>query len=336
MNEIFPGIFCIEERGKFLGIRRPPENLYVIAGKDGLIFDGGYGDKKTVEYFVEHVKKIEEQYKIEGKEFNLTRILPSHPHGDHVGGLYLIKKYLGVKIVLTETMAKALKNKQMFDKMHEMDYFEDYLNVPTLKNRIKLWFIKKISRYLYRKVFGVHFIDEADEIIEEESILIINDEEWKVFPSPGHCFGHISLYSENKGILFSGDNVLKSITTWLGPPDSNLDDYINSLQQLLDLPNLNLILPSHGSPIEAPRERIKELLAHRRKRTEEILRLVRNNSKNGVAASEIVKALYPNGTSRIRNMARGYVCLTLKKLEQEGLIKRTLGKNEFKFMPNEI
>ncbi|MHA1726821.1 MAG: MBL fold metallo-hydrolase [Promethearchaeota archaeon] len=336
MNEIFPGIFCIEERGKFLGIRRPPENVYVIAGKDGLIFDGGYGDKKTIKYFIEQVKKIEEQYKTEGKEFNLIRILPSHPHADHVGGLYLIKKYLGVKIVLTETMAKVLKNKQTFDKMYETDYFEDYLNVPTFKNRIKLWFMKRISRYLYRKFFGVHFINGVDEIIEEECTLIINEEKWRVFPSPGHCFGHISLYNEDKGILFSGDNVLKSITTWLGPPDSNLNDYMNSLQQLLELPNLKLILPSHGSPIETPRKRIKELLAHRRERTEEILNLVRKNSKNGATPSEIIKALYPNGTGRIRNMARGYVCLTLKKLEQEGLIRRALGKNEFKFIPNEI
>lgn len=46
MKEVYPGIFFIRESGGMLGIAKPPENIYVLAGNDGLIFDAGYGTKR--------------------------------------------------------------------------------------------------------------------------------------------------------------------------------------------------------------------------------------------------------------------------------------------------
>ncbi len=333
MKEVYPDIFSIVERGKFLGIQRPPENIFIIAGIDGLIYDAGYGDEKTVRYLVQEIRKIEKVYKEQGKEFNLSRILPSHPHGDHVSGLALIRELLNVRIILTRTTAEVIANKNTFANYYDSNYFEDHLYAPNRTNRFKHWFTRKITHYMYQKFFGIRMVANPDEIIEENTTISINGQEWEIFPSPGHCFGHISLYNNQDGILFSGDNVLRSITTWLGPPDSNIDDYIKSVKELQELPNLKLILPSHGSPVSNPKERIKEILDHRRARTEEILELVQHNSNHGIAPSEIIKNLYPEGSQRIKSMARGYVCLTLKQLEKEGLIKRIIGKKEIEFLP---
>lgn len=333
MKEVCPNIFSIEERGKFLGISRPPENIYVFAGKNGIIYDAGYGDNKTVNYLVNEVKKIEKKFLEAGKEFNLTQIIPSHPHADHFSGLNQIANLLNIKKVLPKTIADVITNKSAYEKYYESDYFEDYLYSRNLKNRIKHGFIRIISDFLYNKFFGVRLVEDPVEIIEEKTQISINDEEWNIFPSPGHCFGHISLYNEKKGILFSGDNVLRSITTWLGPPDSNIDDYLTTLKELKQLPNLKIILPAHGSPIENPKERIDEILAHRQARTEKILELIRSNPNHGISPSKIIKSLYPDGGRGIRSIARGYVCLTLKKLERDGFIKRREGKNEIEFFP---
>ena len=40
MKEIYPDIYSITEKGSY-GVFKPPENIYLLAGKDGLIFDAG-------------------------------------------------------------------------------------------------------------------------------------------------------------------------------------------------------------------------------------------------------------------------------------------------------
>ena len=189
------------------------------------------------------------------------------------------------------------------------------------------------SRLFYRRIYGVSFLNDPDEIIDDNSEISINGEKWKIFPSPGHSLDHISLYNEEKGILFSGDNVLRSITTWLGPPESNINEYINSIKKIENLPNLKLILSAHGSPIENPRERLAEILEHREVRRQQVLNIINENSKEGISPKDIIKILYSKGGRFLHQVARGWVVLTLKMLEEQQLITRIEGKKEIKFYP---
>ncbi len=334
-KEVYPGIFSIKEKGSF-GIIKPPENIYILAGHDGLIYDAGYGDKKTVKYLVNEIKKIENKYKEKNEEFKLTRVLPSHAHPDHFSGLKLIREYLGVKIVLTKKTAEIIHNKKSFYKIFETNDIEDYLIARrNLWRKIKDAVVKKLSRIFYRRIYGLSFIDDPDEIIEDNTEILINGESWKILPSPGHAIDHIYLYNAEKGILFSGDNVLRTITTWLGPPSCNIKDYVNSVESLNKLPNLNIILPAHGSPIKNPKERIGEILKHRRERAQQVINLVNAHSKIGISPKEIVQKLYPNGKKFLIQVALGWVCLTLKILEENHLIKRDVGKKEIIFFPSD-
>ena len=96
MKEISPGIFLIKEKGS-IKLRKPPVNIYIIAGEqDGLIFDAGYGDKKTIKYVIEEIEKIKALYASQNKNFKLTKVLSSHMHPDHFAGLYLLRKHLGI------------------------------------------------------------------------------------------------------------------------------------------------------------------------------------------------------------------------------------------------
>jgi glyoxylase-like metal-dependent hydrolase (beta-lactamase superfamily II) len=332
MEEVSPGIFAIKEKGS-IRIVKPPENVYILAGSDGLIYDAGYGNKKTVKYLVNQIKKIEETYKSQNKEFNIHRVLPSHWHPDHSSGLKLLREKIGVKIVLTKKTQEILKNKKTFRTHFEyQDIQEEILSIRNRRRRIK----DRISRFMwwriYRRIYGLAFT-EPDEIIENRSEISINGETWKIFPSPGHASDHISLYNEEKGILFSGDNVLRSITTWLGPPECSVEDYVNSLEEIQNLPNLKLILSAHGSPVTNPRERISDILEHRKERMQQVIDLVNKNSQNGITPSGIVNALYPTRSLMIDNAARGWVVLTLKMLEQKNQIKRVVGKKKIRFFP---
>ncbi|MHA1147716.1 MAG: MBL fold metallo-hydrolase [Promethearchaeota archaeon] len=331
MKEVYPGIFKITEKGS-MGVIKPSENIYVIGGPDALMFDAGYGNKKIIAYVVKQIKEITELYKLQGKKFKISRILPSHAHPDHFSGAKRLRKALGAKIILSKKTARIIKNRRSFKVFFEPDR-DNILSKGSFSRKIKDNLQGKLWRSFYYKTYGLDFITDPDEFIEEGDILFINEEAWKIIASPGHSPDHISLYNEKYGILFSGDNILRTITTWLGPPHCNIDDYIKSVKKIQNLPNLKLIFPSHGSPIDNPKERIQEILAHREERTRQVLELVNENPLTGISPSGIVNKLYPDEGLIMQNTARGWIVLTLQLLEEKNLIRREVGRKKIKFFP---
>jgi len=333
MKEVYPGIFLIREKGAF-GAIKPPENIYVLAGSEGIIYDAGYGTRRAVRHLIKELKEIEQHYRDQNKEFRLTKILVSHCHPDHFSGLKQIRKALGVNIVLTKKSAEMIKDKASFIKTFETDAYEDYLRIRKNTSRKIINFFRNIgSKLFYQRIFGASYVDDPEEIIESSTNFSINGELWKIFPSPGHAIDHISLYNEEKGILFSGDNILRSITTWLGPPNSDVAEYIKSIETIQKLPNLKLILAAHGSPIEQPKERIIEILSHRKDRETQVLDIINKNSKNGISPKEIIRAIYTDNSRFLHQVARGWVVLTLKLLENKNLIRRKNSKKKILFFP---
>jgi glyoxylase-like metal-dependent hydrolase (beta-lactamase superfamily II) len=333
MNEVYPGIYLIKEKGAF-GAIKPPENIYVLAGSDGIIYDAGYGTKRAVKHLIKELKELEKIFKEQNKKFKLTRILVSHCHPDHFSGLKRIRKALGINIVLTKKSAEIIKDKNSFIKSFETDAYEDYLRIRKKISRKIINFLRNVgSKFFYQRIFGASYIDDPEEIIEDDTEILINGEVWKIFTSPGHAIDHISLYNEQKGILFSGDNILRSITTWLGPPNCDIAEYLKSIKKIDNLPNLQLIFAAHGSPVENPKKRIAEILSHRKERENQVLDLIYNNSENGISPKEIIKAIYSDNSRFLHQVARGWVVLTIKKLENENLIKRKDTKRKVLFFP---
>ena len=177
MKEVYPGIFLIKEKGAF-GPIKPTENIYILAGHDGLIYDGGYGKKKDIKAFLAEYKEIEEFFNEQKKPFKVTRILPSHAHPDHFSGLKLLRKHLGVKILLTKRTAQLIKSKKFFIKHYEPDYREDYLlGKFPIKTRLQA----RSYRLIYPRIYGLTFIKNPDIIIDEKTDIYINDKKWSIF-----------------------------------------------------------------------------------------------------------------------------------------------------------
>ncbi|MFC0453935.1 MBL fold metallo-hydrolase [Rhodococcus jostii] len=90
-----------------------------------------------------------------------------------------------------------------------------------------------------------------------------------VVHTPGHTKGHMVFHDTQRGLLFSGDHVLPSITPSigfeLGEWDLPLGRYLDSLSGLLDRPDSQL-LPAHGDPTPSVHVRVEELLVHHDRR----------------------------------------------------------------------
>ena len=91
----------------------------------------------------------------------------------------------------------------------------------------------------------------------------------RVIHTPGHAANHLCLVLVQDGLLFSGDHILNGSTTIVDPPDGNMNDYLQSLDNLTAAcaeHHINFILPAHGYVLGSAPQAIAHLKAHRLKR----------------------------------------------------------------------
>jgi glyoxylase-like metal-dependent hydrolase (beta-lactamase superfamily II) len=310
----------ITQRGLF-PMLKPPVNCYVIAGEEGLVFDAGYGDRRSLRHFMREFRGIEALCRSRGTPFNVRRILASHSHGDHFCGMPKLSRALGLEILMTGPMARTMTSMPGYIESYHYDSYDNDLSETPRPLKTLARLLRPAALAYYWWMFGFDFVQGPYTVIQERGEIRINGKRWMVFPSPGHSEDHISLYDPLKGVLFAGDNVLRTVTTWLGPPKSDLRKYIASMKELLALPGLRLVLSSHGKPVEEPVRRIEEIIEWRKTRTVQVYEIIRD-SRNGARFGEILRRLYPRRQFMKRFLAEGWITITLYCLEKEGAVKR--------------
>ncbi|MGH7765258.1 MAG: MBL fold metallo-hydrolase [Candidatus Dormibacteraceae bacterium] len=95
--------------------------------------------------------------------------------------------------------------------------------------------------------------------------------------TPGHSPGHICLYDAHDGLLFAGDQLLPDLSPNIGlHPQSTPDplhEYLQGLQRVAAY-EPKLVLPGHGRPFADASGRVEVLIAHHRRRLEQIVEIV--------------------------------------------------------------
>lgn len=120
VREIEPGIFLVSERGGW-GPMRPPVNIYVLAGENGLVFDAGYGTAGSVRFLAREIRRIESLCRDRGDACSIRRVMPSHAHPDHFSGLAALRDGLGLRIVLTRQMADIIRSRRVYRNSYRID-----------------------------------------------------------------------------------------------------------------------------------------------------------------------------------------------------------------------
>ncbi|MGB4268671.1 MAG: MBL fold metallo-hydrolase [Spirochaetota bacterium] len=311
-EEIYPKIFkVVQHKPRRIA---PPVNVYIIAGNEGMIFDAGYGDDASIRQVGDAINYIQNL----NKKWKITRILLSHTHPDHFSGLKQLKNHYGLKVMLTEQMARVLSNKHAYRDSYKLSTLQKY-RYSSVFERISELPLQFVFRTMYKKVYGIAFLQSYDTTVKPGEIISIDGYNFSIIHAPGHCNDHIMLYDKKEGILFAGDNILRSIYTWLGPPRSNLQEYYNTLEACLRLPKLKLVLSAHGSPILNPEARIKEIIEYRKLRTRQVYSIVANE-KHGITFARLLNSIYPRSLER-RWLAKGWIIVTLEYLVNNNILK---------------
>lgn len=329
MKEVAPGIFrvTLAEKGRWIQFS---VNAYIIAGKDGLVFDAGYGRKNAVNTLVAAIKKVDSLMQQRGIDTTVRRVLPSHGHWDHFSGIAGLREKIGLRVLATSKMLKSIRSKKQY--LGAFRYGDNLINPPSscVKKRLQM-LTTEFFLAVFLRLFNVRYVTGPVEIVTEGSILKAGGRTFEVIGLPGHCDDDIVLYDRTAGILLAGDILLRTVTTWLGPPRSDLAAYIKSLEYLLALDNLQLILPAHGSPVTDPKTRLRAAIAHRQKRTEEIYTLLREGGSAGLTFQQVFRHFYPQANYFQQYILRGWILTTIEYLLATGKIQSHSEKNQKRF-----
>ncbi|MBN1522700.1 MAG: MBL fold metallo-hydrolase [Candidatus Aureabacteria bacterium] len=173
-------------------------NCYVIltSGGESVVIDPGFEAEKIL--------------KACGKT-EMTHILLTHGHFDHVGAVDDLRQKAGCKVVLHEK---------------ELLLYKKACSIAA--------------------VFGLEGkeLSPPDILIKEEEMPVSLPFEVKVFHTPGHSKGGVSFLIGD--ILFSGDTLFAGSIGRTDLPEGSWQDMQKSLHKLMSLDDSLLVYPGHG------------------------------------------------------------------------------------------
>jgi len=169
------------------------ENTYVLYAdtKEAVIIDPGcyegYEQNELVKF-------------IEDNELNITKLINTHCHIDHVlGNQFVIDKY-------------------------QVPFFMNELDKPVLES---------VASYAQGYGFAHYRPAQPTDYLTENDTLEIGNVAFEVLHLPGHAPGHIGFMNEKEKLFIGGDVLFDGSIGRTDLPGGDHDTLINSIQQKL-------------------------------------------------------------------------------------------------------
>jgi glyoxylase-like metal-dependent hydrolase (beta-lactamase superfamily II) len=135
----------------------------------------------------------------------------------------------------------------------------------------------------------------------------------RVIHTPGHARGHLCFLDEARGSLLAGDMVAGLGMIVVDPPEGDMDDYLASLQKMIDLEPRTLF-PGHGPAVLDAVAKLEEYVEHRLWREERILAAARA----GQTPAEMLPTVYDDVPPVAYPLAERQVLAHLTRLRRAG------------------
>jgi len=136
--------------------------------------------------------------------------------------------------------------------------------------------------------------------------------------TPGHTSNH-TCFAFDDGTttsLFTGDHVMGWSTTVVSPPDGDMAAYFESLRVVAGRSD-DVLIPTHGAPVTDPQAYVRQLIAHREVREQQIVDAIRGGL---TTVQDMVTTLYAAVRVELHKPASRSVLAHLVKLVDDGVI----------------
>ena len=152
---------------------------------------------------------------LEENKINISGIVLTHGHYDHIIGIPKILEYKNVNVYISN-----IEKEFLYNPKYSLLFYSD-LNQTELE--------ESLSK------------TNVVELIPGESF-----EGFEIIHTPGHTKGGICLYSKDENTLISGDTMFKGTYGRVDLPTGNFRDMNDSLLKLLKLGKETIVYPGHG------------------------------------------------------------------------------------------
>ena len=264
-------------------------NIYFIRDSTPTLIDAGFYSKEAMNAVELAIKRA--GYRLS----DIKRILLTHGHLDHVGLAGKIAAISGAEVFIhpldqDKCIWDVRKNQEK-----RMVPFLSFFKKAGLSDAVICDISHRISNRFERFFPG----DFDVKYITGHETFSFDDFTLKVICCPGHTLGSVCFFDQNNGRLFSGDHLLKNITSnpvvEIENQDKNngyrsLSSYLKSLEMIADM-EVKEVLPGHGSPFSNSRERVAEIIGHHRIRRQEVLDAF--SDRDGMTLFTVSQKLFP-------------------------------------------
>ncbi len=171
---------------------------------------------------------------------------------------------------------------------------------------------------------------KPDIVLEENSLISCDDFCLRAVHTPGHVDNHFVFLLEQEGysdkkILFAGDHLMQGGTVVITPPQGNMNQYLASLNKLLDL-SIDAIAPAHGTVIVDVHDEVQRIIDHRKKREQKVLDAL--SSTEPLSEKSLLKAVYADTPPELHLLASFSLQAHLIALGENGLASSFFDEEE--------
>lgn len=253
-------------------------NVYVLETDDGLLMiDGGWNVPEGRDQLEASLGEIGFALS------DIAEILVTHIHRDHYTLASALHDEFGCRLWLGEAERENLVVTQRDPLTGRMSL--EMLREAGGDHLAEDWLEWMAGQAMHEQSWGDPSDWFRDEVVIERGGVTV-----RAIPTPGHTQGHYVFVDEARGLLFSGDHILPTITPSVGfeavRQELALGAFLQSLQRIADLGDL-FLMPSHGAVGMSSRERALALIAHHEQRFDEILAQVDDGETAYKVASDL-------------------------------------------------
>lgn len=285
-------------------------NIFLFPDGDVVdLVDCGMNTEESVDAINAAVKQVGAK--------RIRRLVVTHIHPDHYGAAGVFAGP-GLADLYLHRLEVPLVEPRYIELEHLVGEVRSYLlvnGVPEAEAEVLSNSQRALSDIVKPAVAAVQL--EGAETLE------VGRRRLRVEWTPGHSPGHICLYDEGDKLLLAGDHMLPELSPNIGlHPQSTPDplhEYLDGLQRLARY-EPRLILPAHGRPFTDASNRVTELLAHHKRRLDQIASIVSRGERN--AWSVALELWGPRDNSWEKRAALQEGLAHLQALAVEGRIKK--------------
>ncbi|MEM7330489.1 MAG: MBL fold metallo-hydrolase [Chloroflexota bacterium] len=148
------------------------------------------------------------------KGWTISKILLTHAHFDHVGGLAELKQAVDAPVYIHPEAVDMLANANQSAKFFNLELEQP----PT-----------------------------PEKHLAEGDIIKVGNHELEVLFTPGHAPGHVSFYLAEQHVIFDGDVLFQQSIGRTDLPGGNMQLLLQMIEEkLLVLPDETAVLSGHG------------------------------------------------------------------------------------------